>query len=199
MSKIIVSLFIKRVHFYKYNAAKYINDEYGYNLNILDEYPTGVWEEINRKLEIKLDEKLNSSIHQYKKEGNVIAMVDLLVGNGDSKISENERKPHYYYDVIERIHKFYEEKKDEDIIKMYEKGIIAILDNFTLDAVDHFYNVIGTESEHEDRNPFSFKLNVKKISKVFEDAIASNMIGLVHSNPYWRDVVRDIRSLLRKM
>ena len=181
------------------DEAKYYKENYGYELKLLDEYPKGVRQEIFHKMNLRLSIKLSTSIDKYKNSNSVKEIVDLLVGSGDSKISESERKPHCYYMVIEEIHKLYDEQKDEDILKMYENGVIAILDNVSLDSLRHFYNVIGTESEYEKENSFSFKLNGKKILKVFEEAISSKLLGIINSNPYWRDVAKNIRLLLSQM
>lgn len=182
-----------------HDEAKFYREKYGYELNLLEEYPTGVWEELNRKLEIKLYEKMNNALQHYKKDGCLFEIVNLLMGNGDYKISVYDRYPHCYSEVIEYVHKLYETNKDEDILKMYESGVIAILDNVSLDSLRHFYNVIGTESEYERENSFSFRLNGKEILKVFEEAISSKLLGIINSNPYWRDVAKNIRLLLSQM
>lgn len=82
-------------------------------------------------------------------------------------------------------------------------GILIGIGHFrvyvSLDSLRHFYNVIGPESEYEKENSFSFKLNGKKILKVFEEAISSILLGIINSNPYWRDVAKNIRLLLSQM
>lgn len=177
--------------------AKSYKEKYGYELKLLEEYPKGVMQEIIKSLELKIEENLKGSLQQYKEDERVSDFVNLLVGEGDSKIAESEWKSHLYRMVVEFIHKYYDETRDEDIIKMYEKGIMAIVDNVNPTSIRHFFSVVGAEDDVEKENQLSFKLDMRDISKVFDDAIAKNS-GIVNSNPYIREAVGHLKTYFKR-
>lgn len=126
---------------------------------------------------------LVKQITKEYKEGKKVAFFPLLAGIGSCKV-EYRDYGHNSCMVVDAIHKYYDESKDEDIINGYEDGIktmIKIANNFM--CVRDVLVVIAYECRIEKSGEAKFLFHKEEIIEYYNRMIVQNRGEILKNSP----------------
>ena len=130
---------------------------------------------------------LTEMIHEEYREGKKIAYFPLLAGIGNMKV-ENAGAGHNYSIVVDAIHKYYLQSKDDTVKKGFEEGIstmFSMTKNIT--TLQAAFDVFFYQLKLEKCGTATFTVNKGRLTNEHNETIRKNYNAMKSKNSRFED------------
>ena len=130
---------------------------------------------------------LTEMIHEEYRKGKKIAYFPLLAGMGNMKV-ENAGAGHNYSIVVDAIHKYYLQSKDDTVKKGFEEGISTMFrmtKNIT--TLQVAFDVFFYQLKLEKRGTATFTVNRGQLTNKLNETIRKNYNAMKSENSRFED------------
>lgn len=142
--------------------------------------------------------KVRFLYEDYKEDKKPVGMYGLLVGDIDGfAVKANADAPHNYQAVIDAVHKFFDNKKDSDIIEFYKSGIFMIIEYVVpADFLQGVINILSYEMLKEEDGTATFSIGIEEILAELSKVISDSYDELLSKNSDFEKWLKEQNSIM---
>ena len=116
----------------------------------------------------------------YKESKSLMGMFGLLLGLESCAIKVNKDSEHNYQAVIDAIHRYYNECKDEKVIEFYKMGIKKIIFYVAdMNFFEKIINILSYEMFKEKKGTATFSIDIQEMLDELSNIIKENYDKIV--------------------
>lgn len=149
-------------------------------VDLSNQYQKGLGMQMYEQLVSEAYVMVKFFFEDYKESKSPMGMFGLLLGLESCAIKVNKDSEHNYQAVIDAIHRYYNECKDEKVIEFYKMGIKKIIFYVAdMNFFEKIINILSYEMFKEKKGTATFSIDIQEMLDELSNIIKENYDKIV--------------------